>query len=101
MRILRLDVLNCLSMGAVDIHADDGFVEVWVGRLNDGVVDVVEVVEGVKAFENELEQRFKIVWMRRSDENIAVSMGYGGCYRDAQRCRLAATTSSGKSHCVL
>ncbi len=39
--IRRMDVLNGLAVGAEDVHANDGFVEVRIGGLHEFIVSVL------------------------------------------------------------
>ena len=83
MRILRLDILDSLSMLAMDINSHNCLLEVWIRRLHNGVVLVVQISKSVETFEYELEQSFQVLWTRGCNEDIAISMSDCCSYSDA------------------
>ena len=77
-------------MGAVDVHAHDGFAELRVGRLDEVVVEVFLVVERVEALEHKLEQRAQVLGRRSGHKDVGVPEGNGAGDGETHRGRLAA-----------
>src|SRR5436853_6233692 len=92
MSVLWLNVLYCLPMLSVYVDSNNSFVEVGIGRLQYGVVNMVKVVECVEAFEDEFEQGLQIFRTRRCDENVAVAMGNLSCDCNTQRGRFSSSS---------
>lgn len=69
-----VDVLNGLAMRLEDIDADDGAVELGVRGLHQLIVEVLLVANRVKALEYKLKQRAQVLWRRRGDKNVGVSV---------------------------
>eukprot|EP00126_Sphaerothecum_destruens_P002083 Sdes_comp15523_c0_seq1m4476 len=92
--ILRLDVLDHLPMLLENIHAHNCLVEAHVGGADQLVVDVLCVVERIKAAEEKLKERLEILRRGRCDENIRVAVLNRSCDRQTKRRRLAAAARS-------
>src|SRR5947209_3330122 len=80
------------------VDADNGFIEIRICRLQNGVVDVIQVIQCVEAFEHELEQGLQVLRARRCNENITVAMRDRGCYGHTQCRRLPTPSSRGECH---
>ncbi|CRK36922.1 hypothetical protein BN1708_007250 [Verticillium longisporum] len=98
--VLRPDVLDGLAVLPVDVDANNRLVEVGVRGLNDRVVGVVGVAQGVKTLEDELEERLQVLWRGRRDENVAVSVGHGGSDGHTHGSRLATTSRRRQGDCA-
>ena len=64
-------------MPAIDVYTNDSFVEGRICALNDIVVGVLFITERVKRFEDELEESFQVLRIRRGDEDVRVIVGDG------------------------
>ena len=95
--ILGLNVLDGLSVLPVDVDSDDGLVEIGVGRLDDRVVDVVQVAECVESFEDKLEESLQVLRRGRSDEDVAVAVCNRRCNRHTQSCGLSSSSACSQS----
>ncbi len=73
-RVRRMNVLNGLAMVAEDVDANDGLVELGIGRLHQLVVDVLLVLQGVEALEHELEQGLQVLGCRRGHKYVRVTL---------------------------
>ncbi|EGG25142.1 hypothetical protein DFA_03389 [Cavenderia fasciculata] len=94
--VLRLDVLDSLTMRAEDVDADYSIVELGVGRLDQLIVDVLGVLHGVESLKHKLEECDEILWRRRADKDVGVAKRDGGRDRQPQRRRLATSSAGGE-----
>ena len=65
-----VDVLDGLAVLMEDVDPDNGFVELWIGGLDDLVVLVLHVVKGIKPFQDKLEDCFEVFRTRGGDEYV-------------------------------
>src|SRR6266516_2567565 len=100
MSVLWLYVLDGLAMLSVYIDADDGFIEIRICGLQNGVVNVIKVIHRIETFEDEFEQGLQVLRTRRCNENIAVAMRDRGCHGHTQCCRLSTPSSRRECHCT-
>ncbi|KAF3394345.1 hypothetical protein F1880_004952 [Penicillium rolfsii] len=77
-RILGLNVLNSLTVVAMNVDTHDSLVEIWVGRLQDSSLQVLGA--------------------RRGNENVAIAMGNGRSNGNTKGSRLSSSTASRKSN---
>ena len=73
-----MDVLDGLSVVVEDVHPDHSLVELWVSALDQLVVQVLLVVEGVEALEDEIEEGVEVLRAGRGHEDVGVSEAHGG-----------------------
>ncbi|KJR80875.1 uncharacterized protein SPSK_04850 [Sporothrix schenckii 1099-18] len=100
--VLGTDVLDGLAVVAVDVDADNGLVgEVRVGGLDDGVVDVVEVAEGIEAAEDKVEEGLEVLGGGRCNEDVGIAVRHSGSHGNTHGGRLAATAGGRQRHSAL
>ena len=73
-----MDVLDGLSVVVEDIDPDHGLVELRVGTLDQLVVQMLLVVEGVEALEDEIEEGVEVLRAGRGHEDVGVAEAHGG-----------------------
>ena len=84
-------------MLAVDIDSHDSLVEIGVGRLKNSIIDMIKVAQSIKSLEHKLEQCLQVLWVRRRNENVAITMGNRSSNRNTKGCGFSS--SSGSSQC--
>jgi hypothetical protein len=95
--VLGSDILDSLSMVAVDVNSHDSVVEFRVGTLKDLIVGVLLIVESIEAFENELKNGDEIFRRRCCHENVTESVDNSTRESDTKGSRLSSTTSSSQT----
>lgn len=82
--ILRSDVLDGLSVISVDVHSNHTSFELGVRALENLVVLMLFVIEGVEAFKNKVKQRPQVLWSRCSDKNVAETIDNSASNRNSK-----------------
>ena len=100
MSILRLNVLDSLTMLAMNVDSHDSLVEIGVGRLKNGIIDMVKVAQSIKSLEHKLEQCLQVLWVRRSDEDVAVTVRNCSSNRNTKGRRFTSSSGSGQCNSV-
>ena len=75
--VLGSYILNCLPVVTVNVHSHYGIVELRVRALQDLIVLVLLVVQGIEASEEELENTGQILWGRGCHEDVAETVHDG------------------------
>jgi hypothetical protein len=68
-----VDVLNGLTMRLEHIDAHNAVVELLIGGLNNLVVEMLFVLEAIKALEYKVEQGLQVLGVGRGDEDVRVA----------------------------
>mmetsp|Transcript_3534 Transcript_3534/g.7832 ORF Transcript_3534/g.7832 Transcript_3534/m.7832 type:complete len:365 (-) Transcript_3534:244-1338(-) len=95
---MGFDVLDSLAVLVKDVHANHGLVEVWVCTLNNFVVDVLLVGDGIKSLEEKLKDSLQVLRARGRHKDVAVSKCNRRGQAQTKGSGLSATTTSGQGH---
>ena len=69
--VLRLNILNGLTMISEYIHSNHSVIEVWVLTLEDIVVGVFFVIQSIQSFEDKFEHSGQVLWGWSSHKDVA------------------------------
>ena len=91
-----MNVLDGLSVVVKDVHPHHSLVELGVGALDQLVVEVLLVVQGIKALEDEVEEGVEVLGAGRSDKDVGVSKADRSSNGKAEGGGLATPSGSGE-----
>ena len=68
-----MNILDRLSVVVEDVHPHHSLVELGVGALDQLVIEVLLVVQGIKALEDKVEERVEVLGAGRGDKDVGVA----------------------------
>ena len=89
-----MNILDGLSVVVEDVHSHHSLVELWVGALDQLVVEVLLVVQGVEALEDEVKESVEVLGAGRGDKDVGVAKADGSSNGKTQSSRLATPSGS-------
>ena len=94
-----MNILDGLSVVVEDVHSHHSLVELWVGALDQLVVEVLLIVQCVKALEDEVKEGVKVLRAGRCDKDVGVAKANGSSNGKTQSSRLAPPSGSSEGDC--
>lgn len=91
--------LDGLPVATVNVYSDDGLVERRVGALNDIIVEMLLVAEGIESLEHELEERLQVLRVGGCDKDVGVIVRNRSTNRHTECSGFTTTTGSSEGHC--
>jgi hypothetical protein len=88
MKITNLDGLSVLPK---DVHSDNSLVEGRVCGLDNVIVKMFLIAEGVKALEDELKEGLQVFRGRRGDKDVRIAKSHRACNGQTQGSRFPTT----------
>lgn len=93
-----MDVLDGLPVLVENIHPHHRLVELWVGALDEFIVQVLLVIQRVEPLEHEVEEGVEVLRAWRGDEDIGVAEADGRGDGEAEGGGLAAAPRRRQGH---
>ena len=90
-----MNILNGLSVVVEDVHSHHGLVELRVGALDQLVVEMLLVVQGIKTLEDKVKEGVEVLGAGRGDEDVGVAKA--DCSSNGKTQSSGLATSSGSS----
>jgi len=81
-----------------DIDAHDGLVKIWVGALDNIIIEVFLVAKGVHPLKYKIKECLQILRTGTCNEDIRVPMCERSGDGKTQRCGFPSSTGSSKCH---
>ena len=89
-----MNILDGLSVIVEDVYSHHGLVELRVGALDQLVVEVLLVVQRIKALEDEVKEGVEVLGAGRGDEDVGVAEADGSSNGKTESSRLATPSGS-------
>lgn len=97
--VLRLYVLDSLSMVLENVDSHNRMIKFWIGGLKDFIVYIFFVIQSIKSFEQKLKNCFEVLWRRCSYKNVAEAVYNTWSNSYSQTSRFTTAASSSKANC--
>ena len=94
-----MNILDGLSVVVEDVHSHHSLVELWVGALDQLVVEVLLVVQCVEALEDKVKEGVKVLRAGRGDKDVGVAKADSSSNGKTQSSRLATSSGSSEGDC--
>ena len=86
--------MDGLSVIVEDVYSHHGLVELRVGALDQLVVEVLLVVQRIKALEDEVKEGVEVLGAGRGDKDVGVAKADGSSNGKTESSRLATPSGS-------
>ena len=90
-----MNILDGLSVVVEDVHSHHGLVELGVGALDQLVVKMLLVVQGIKTLEDKVKEGVEVLGAGRGDKDVGVAKA--DCSSNGKTQSSGLATSSGSS----
>ena len=91
-----MDILDSLSVVVEDVHSHHSLVELGVSALDQLIVEVLLVVQGIKALEDKVKEGVEVLRTGRRDKDVGVAKADRSSNGKTQSSGLATPSGSGE-----
>ena len=89
-----MNILDGLSVVVEDVHSHHSLVELWVGTLDQLVVQVLLIVQGVEALEDKVKEGVEVFGAGRGDKDVGGAEANSSSNGKTQSSRLTSPSGS-------
>ena len=91
-----MNILDSLSVVMEDVHSHNSLVELGVSALDQLIVEVLLVVQGIKALEDKVKEGVEVFRAGRGDKDVGVAKADRSSNGETKSGGLATSSSSSK-----